>query len=54
LAVENDQLPVYGIVGEKVGFVDCEVGSGAEHSRMAGGLGEMAESLFERREQTEE
>ena len=55
LAVEDDQLlPEQGILSDKVGFAAREVGGGAEHDRMTRGLGEMEESLFERREQADE
>ena len=55
LAVEDDQLlPEQGILGNEIGFAMHEVGGRAEHNRMTRGLGEMEESLFERREQADE
>ena len=54
LAVEDDQLlPEQGILGHEIGFAMREVSGGVEHNRMTRGLGEMEESLFERREQAD-
>ena len=54
MAVEDDQLLLeQGILGHEIGFAMREVSGGAEHNRMTRGLGEMEESLFERREEAD-
>lgn len=54
LAVEDDQLlPDQSILCDEIGFAARQVGGGAEHKRMAGGLGEMQAGLFKGRNQTD-
>ncbi len=53
-ALQDDQLlPEQGVLGNEIGSAARQVGGDAEHKRMAGGLGEMPEGLFKRRDQTD-
>lgn len=53
-AQDNQLLAEQIIFGHAVGFVACQVGDRAENNRMAGGLGEVQESLFKKRNETAE
>ena len=45
-AKRDELLAEQGIFGDEVGPTTCEVGSGTEHNRVTGGLGEVEKGWF--------
>ena len=51
-AKRNELLAEQGIFGDEVGPTTCEVGSGTEHNRVKGGLGEVEKGWFKESDET--